>query len=181
MDFYDEFGWADEYLSEGERILWRGVPEEGHLLTAADIFLIPFSLMWGGFAIFWELTTFVSNAPLIFKLWGIPFVLVGLYLIFGRFIALKNIRRSTSYIITDRRVLRKIKNKVDFIDYRTCSNIQTDVFDGGRGRITFGERPLGYGIQGANVFGFSGGQIFALDNIAEVNKVYNLIAAQRGK
>lgn len=92
-------------LAPGERLLWSGRPAQGLRLRASDVIVIPFSLMWGGFACFWEATVLVNDAPLIFKLWGIPFVLVGLYITIGRFFYESWVRSRTMYGLTDRRAL----------------------------------------------------------------------------
>ena len=43
------------HLGQDEKLLWSGKPRSGIVFRTCDIFMIPFSLMWGGFAIFWEI------------------------------------------------------------------------------------------------------------------------------
>jgi hypothetical protein len=73
-------------LTSGESILWAGQPNTRVSFHKEDLFLIPFSLMWGGFAIFWEgavagywgSSGTRSGQPWVFgMIWGIPFVLIG--------------------------------------------------------------------------------------------------------
>ena len=98
-------------LMSGESILWAGQPQGSVIFHKEDSFLIPFSLLWGGFAIFWEasvagLSRNHSNSPAsLFILWGVPFVVIGQYLIWGRFVYAGWLKRRTYYAVTNRRVL----------------------------------------------------------------------------
>ncbi len=93
------------YLLPGETLLWTGRPDPAKHVSASDVFLVPFSLLWGGFAIFWLITVLVEGAPVPFALFGVPFVAVGLYFIFGRFIYKAYRKRQTVYGLTEGRAL----------------------------------------------------------------------------
>jgi hypothetical protein len=78
------------------------------MLTQRDFFMIPFSLLWGGFAIFWEYeaTRGVHSAPAAFGgLFGSVFVLFGLYIMIGRFFVDAYVRSKTFYALMDSRLL----------------------------------------------------------------------------
>ena len=92
-------------MGNAELLLWSGRPPRGLLLRTMDFFLIPFSLFWCGFALFWESTVFAMHAPFFFKLWGLPFVAVGLYFVVGRFFVDAWIRGRTLYAVTNERVI----------------------------------------------------------------------------
>ncbi len=67
--------------------------------------LIPFSILWGGFALFWNASVWTTDAPLFFKLFGLPFLFVGLYITAGRFYHDAWRRSKTVYALTDQRAI----------------------------------------------------------------------------
>jgi hypothetical protein len=137
-----------ERLLQGEKILWSGTPAQGLLLTSRDAFLIPFSLLWGGFMVFWETMAATQNAPGFFVLWGVPFVLIGLYLIFGRFLVDIWIRRGMQYALTDKRILISRGgpfSKFTALNLDRLPDASISESDNGRGTIRFGEPALSWG------------------------------------
>jgi len=145
--------WQSE-LSGDESILWTGQPNPKVIFRREDIFRIPFSLMWGGFAIFWEAMVLglhpwggEAKAPFdwFFVLWGIPFVLVGQYMIWGRFVYDAWKKRRIFYAVTTRRVLaldtsrRARRLSAAFIDQLPV--IRKTVRSDGIGSLAFGPVP----------------------------------------
>ncbi len=128
-------------LLKGEKIVWWGQPGQGLLFTSRDWLLIPFSLLWGGFAFFWETTVLNTNAPFFMKLWGVPFVLIGLYFVAGRFLFDAWIRRGMNYAVTDKRVLILRSgpfNKFSAISLDQLPDANLSESADGRGTIRFG-------------------------------------------
>jgi hypothetical protein len=136
-------------MGSGERLLWSGKPRQGVFLRPADAYLIPFSLMWGGFAIFWEYSVLSSKGSLFFGVWGIPFVLIGVYLIVGRFFADARQRARTYYGLSNQRVIivsGLFTEGVKSLQLRTLSDVSLSERSDGTGTITFGPTtPLSFG------------------------------------
>ena len=93
------------YLRPGEELTWIGGPSAAAWFTSADLFFVPFTVLWLAFACFWELAVVASGGPLLFKLWGIPFVAVGSYMAVGRFFVKRYRSARTAYGVTSDRAM----------------------------------------------------------------------------
>ena len=171
MEYTDEYSFARPYLTAGEAVLWKGKPGTGHLFTAQDVFMIPFSIFWCGFAVFWEVSVLTSGAPFFFGIWGIPFICMGLYLVFGRFLWSAYIRKRTAYVITTKKIIRARGNRIDMLDGRNMPPIHVTAFRDGSGTVRFGQ-PYYHHRRGS--FTPNAG-MFTLENIPDVAKVQQLI------
>jgi hypothetical protein len=128
-------------LQRDEKLLWTGRPAQGVMFKANDLFMVPFSFMWGGFAVFWEYSVFTSDAPIFFRLWGIPFVAIGLYMIFGRFFFEAKKRAETIYGLTDKRAIiisGLFSKKTTSINLKNIPEVQVTQKPDGSGTIILG-------------------------------------------
>jgi len=145
---------ATEQLRPGERLLWAGQSDPGRLFSGRDGFLVPFSILWGGFAIFWEVGVLTTGAPWFFALFGSVFVLVGLHLIVGRFLVKRHRKRTEAFAVTDRRAfITNGRSSRETDVSRTDRNI---TWTRGRTHCT-----VEWGDSGRGVFsgGFGGGNL----------------------
>jgi hypothetical protein len=160
-------------LRQGERLLWVGQPDPRVRFTGADAFLVPFSVLWGGFAVFWEFMAVTTVKQPFFVLWGIPFVLVGLYFIFGRFIFKKRRKLATVYGLTDRRAIVCTGDRS--VSEAPVNGVPTKVDrskDGRHVSVTFGYQGLGglmgmYQNTGMDFFSLGLGQSVAFYDVAD--------------
>ncbi len=184
-------------LLAGERLLWTGQPDPRVIFERVDIFLVPFSLLWGGFALVWEagvlgLGVFGeghrSAVPWFFVLWGIPFVLVGLYFIAGRFFYKAWRKRRTYYALTNKRALVLVEGRGRTL--RACflsavPTINKSVRSSGVGTITFGNTSWAsmYDNTGMDFFGAMGAlgadSTVRFNDVRDADRVYGLAMAAR--
>ncbi len=171
-----------EYLEPNEHLLWTGQPKKGIMFRVYDIFMIPFSILWCGFAIFWVIMA--AQASFIFSLFGIPFVAVGLVFVFGRFIIDARQRDNTYYGLTPERIIIKsgINNKkINSLNLKSLSEIEYSEKADGSGTINIGPKnPMMAMSSGMNWWpGMKSPP--ALEMIPEVRKVYNQIVSLQKK
>lgn len=174
-DLLDEFSFCRPYLTPGEVILWQGKPEKGHLLSSQDIFMIPFSILWCGFAIFWETGVILGGAPLFFCLFGIPFVCVGLYITVGRFFHMVWRRKHTAYVLTSKKIIRKTGKKLDMMDLNNLPSVHVSARADGTGTIRIGALPYYNRRRGSSWSGED--EVFSLENIANVARVHQILSS----
>ena len=168
-------------LDSGEYLLWSGRPRQGLMFRPIDWFLVPFGLIWGGFAIFWEYMALrlTTNAMPFFALFGVPFVLIGLYMVFGRFIVDALIRKKTTYGLTTERIVvlsGLLHKRVKSLKLSNLDDTSLKERKDGSGTIHFGPvLPFGSGLPTGPLLG---GHVFRaarFERIKNVREVYEMI------
>jgi Bacterial PH domain len=172
-------------LDPGERLLWSGQPRGGIRLRPRDMFLIPFSLVWGGFAFFWEYmvlhATSKARGPvgLVLPLFGVPFVIVGLYVIFGRFFVDARSRARTFYGVTNARIIivsGLFAQQTKSLQLRALADVSLTQRSDGSGTVSFGPAIFAGGVfPGGSWPGAGRYAPPAFDMIDNVKEAYDVI------
>ena len=183
-----------EELLTGETVLWTGQPLRQVIFHPIDWYAIPFSLLWGGFAIFWEwgATGHFANSkdsPSIFmELWGIPFIVMGQYMIWGRFLYTAWKKGRTYYAVTTKRVLvvtSGATRKVVSGYLRTLDSVALTTRQDGIGTVKFSPEPEPESSFWNSRRRKGGPQLdinlsrLAFYDVPDVRSVYGLIEAER--
>ena len=177
---------VERELQGDERLLWKGRPRGGVRLRGSDAYTIPFSLVWGGLAIFWEFaalwaTPTQNSAGWLGSLFGLPFVIIGLYLIFGRFFVDAKVRDGTEYALTNRRAIivsGLFSKTVKSLDLKSTPEITLTEKADRSGTIIFGAAPYG---RMQNPWLYGGLAQTAFDMIEDARNVYALIEQARSR
>jgi hypothetical protein len=180
-------------LMSGESIYWAGVPDPRVIFHLDDWTAIPFSLVWTGFFVFWEAealgvwgkTSRSGGNSTFMVLWGIPFLVIGNYMVWGRFLADAWLKRRTYYAVTNRRVLVlqegwKRKSSTTFLEAIPEIEREGTV----TGTLWFGPKYPVVAAKGRKTRAmsrFSVGDVPVFADIDDVDAVYRLIMDLRGK
>lgn len=179
-------------LLRDEKVAWAGQPDRRFRLTGQDAFLVPFSLMFVAFTLFWEagvlgLWGSGDGAPDFFVLWGIPFIVFAQYFLWGRFVYKAYRQRRTFYAVTNRRVLILTLTRTRQLQSLFLNQIPTitkTVRTDGTGMVAFGATSYWAGAYANSGMEFLSGRYGtiapAFYDIADVEGVYQLIMRQKG-
>jgi hypothetical protein len=118
---------------------------------------------------------------LAFRLWGIPFVLMGAHMILGRFFLEAWQRARTEYVVTDERIVIRsglFARQTKSLDLRTLGEFSLTENAKGEGTISFGVS------EGSNKFiglaSWPGVEVVPrFDTIADARRVYEIIRNAR--
>jgi hypothetical protein len=165
-------------LLSGERVLWSGQPYTGLILRPLDALLIPFSLIWAGFAFTAIFGFYSGGTPLPFDLFGLIFVFAGLYATVGRFIHDIWLRSRLRYAVTNRRVLILSGQRLRSLDLASMPLMDMEERNDGSGTLHFGERGNVFGRNGFGLWTPSLDATPQLIRIPNVRAVYELISKQ---
>jgi hypothetical protein len=180
-------------LISGESIIWAGQPNSSVIFHKEDAYLIPFSFLWGGFAIFWEGSVAGlwgvrdNHHQWTFGiLWGIPFVLIGQYFIWGRFFYAAWLKERTHYAVTNRRVIvvqEGWKRQMAFAYIDSLPALIKERGSGGIGTLRFGPSYLTSSSRRSsaswNSLSIGGAPVFV--DIEDVDSVYRIVCDLRDK
>lgn len=169
------------YLLAGERILWSGRPPQGIRFVVADIFIVPFTLLWFGLV----LAAAVAGRPSpgvdtwhTYLFLGL-FIPIGFYFSIGHLIHDALIRKHQLYTVTSRRVLvhrNWPRTSVKSLDIDRLPSLTLDEGRNGRGSLSFETATGPWGAYGFSFWIPSLSPVLRFQNIADVRQVYEIIS-----
>jgi hypothetical protein len=174
------------FLRPDESIIWIRRPQQGIKLREVDREMLPWSLAWGGSSIIFEVMAIRSGA------WAgvvaiLPFVLLGLYFMFGRLILDAQRRSEVYYVLTNQRVVFAYTStaRIRSFELRWIDNLPISESRGRTGTLVIGKpRPVSFWNRGAywnrEMFrGIIGDAEPRLEFVAPVEEVRDSILAAR--
>ena len=171
-------------LTSGERVIWRGAPQKGLKFQSQDWFSIPFAAVWLGLVssfFFKARNDSKPDDPGVYFV--LPFFLViGIYMLGGRYIIDMLVRGGTEYALTNQRAIIEsglFRRSTRSFSLAAAPEISFNEGRNGRGTIEFGNASPFYAVQ-RNWAGGSRLSSPAFENIDNASSVFaQVLNAQR--
>ncbi len=161
------------YLDGDERVLWnQRAGTRIFSFHAHDLFMVPFSLIWLSIVALMLVTFSMHAGSFVFDPILVPFLLVGFYGLFGRFLVDAYARSKTGYALTNKRALILKKGSLRSQPLAN-SVIEMHLRTGRSGKITFGTKPSVFGLNNLSIWLGNDGS-FTFREIADPAAVYKL-------
>ena len=172
-------------LGPDERIIWSGQPTQGLRFAPQDILAVPFAAFWllMVVTIFGVVATDATDVnPVAFVMLPM-FVLVGLYMLVGRFFVDIIARRRTHYVLTNQRALIEsglfTANK-NSVNLAAAAEMQFQGGRKGRGTIKFGSTNVFYAMVPPSWPGAGSVLPPTFHDVEDAERIYGLaLTAQR--
>jgi hypothetical protein len=170
----------------GERVIWQGQPAQGIHFSPQDAFAVPFSLFWLFIVVAIFVVTLSGQAtnvdPLTYVI--LPFfLLIGLYMAFGRFLFDRAARRKTRYYLTNQRALIEsglFRSSRRSVNLAAVPEIRFRSGRNGKGTVQFGTSAGPFGMMPSSWPGAAQFLPPSFDGIEGAERVYELaLTAQR--
>ena len=169
---------AEAELDSGEQIQWIDRPEP-KLFTGASTVMFLFGIPWTAFALFWTVAAawgvlHEGGTPgpfMLFPLFGLPFILIGIGLLSGPWWNRRK-QRNTVYMITDRRaVIIEVGKTTKITSYEPdqMDKIYRTEKSDGTGNVYFTRR------QWKDMDGDRRGEDIGFERVAQVRDVEKLL------
>jgi hypothetical protein len=115
------------YVSKDEELIWTAAAKKGIVFESGDIYNVFIAIVWCLGAIAWAIIGFSMGAPLWFiASIGIPGVVTGLYLLYGRFMIDAIKRKNTIYGLTENNIIIQsglYKRRVKIININSIASM----------------------------------------------------------
>lgn len=172
------------YVSEDERLLWRGKPATNMKFLPAEKFNIFFGVILIIFACAWMILSFnligetdnVFSIAKIFPAFGVPFLIIGAYFSIVSPINVIITRKGIEYALTDKRVLMLYDGKKQTLcsyNFTDIKNLNFGCNDDGIGYVTF----LGINTQKKS----KRPKICGFYNVTDVKMLYKIFSTKIGE
>ncbi|MFD3166652.1 hypothetical protein [Herpetosiphon sp. NSE202] len=171
-------------LQPGEEILWQGQPVQGFKFYPIDLAPLVFGILWLYFLL--TKVLFVENGqqiPTVLHLIMVGlFLCYGGYLLIGRFLFSRALRRHTTYMLTNRRSLIHMHwRKRDYqhsYDLARLKSVTLDRMPNGQQSIIFDNTPA---FSQYLFFGLNSGFTLFFEGIPNAEALYQQILALQAR